>query len=925
MAIIPLLCLLTFTTLIFDISPIATSQPAQNIENNYHARVIYAGHKREEKEHILLTSEESFHVYPPRAPTGYSFRYSYFSVDSEYGKVEITDYNKVQKHTLMGSPRYVDFNDDVKPYVRITNIPPIPLLKYAYVDSDAFFIKEEIVSLLDNKIELEIYPPSSEAEFYQWFLTVMLDWYIPLKPSKIINPDGEDLLQNRTKNFSVNISSKTIRFYPQLAESSSYPFRYGLYTIYFAEGPDYPFNGVIRQDNSTFNEVIDVPAGSSVDLEIDTPAGGWDFFKGFLTLPQLSYQEDGSWHSYDMNKVAISDQIYYGEYPEITPLKLFFEGELFDVDHFFYKQLLIYDKKFKIRNDGSTDYRIKLAVESFFVKDSSCKWDENGLWVETASSMFQNAEKAFLYFDINDIYILRHIPAFFTELEEFEGHPLITIKDLYSPSGLEAMKYFQSSIDTSAFDNRYVSTSLDRAFVQIYDRSGGSDFGRYRFYIDWKPIQFWVKDHEGKAIEDVLVTVSPYGSAKTLNSTNTDRNGYGSLTVRNEGPYILSAIVDGLIVNQTYIDISDLRLDKTIILEVGSTTHEPTPSPSESSAQVEIGGIKLIPQETDKSCWAAASLMILDFYGTYTSLPSQQDLAVKLGSEEYYKNGLPQYRLLSWDWALSDPSFTKLDADPDYGIITESLTFHKVKLDIDLNRPIIILYAGDLWLGDLQISGPIVPFHSAVIVGYIDEPGEASDKVIIHDPWPRDEGIIETKEWIDVKEDLWFVCNAIRTRPRVLEGTVLTLQENQHKLYLHAYDSLGRHVGLNYETNQTEIEIPGATYLDFDDVIVIVLPLDVTDFQYVIDAKYAEEPTENYTIKITTVKEEKITFNTTKSGTINQDEKHESDFMDLSESVEDVWWQIPIAGVPMYLVLIGIVVVVILIMFVLLVKRKRKL
>jgi len=357
---------------------------------------------------------------------------------------------------------------------------------------------------------------------------------------------------------------------------------------------------------------------------------------------------------------------------------------------------------------------------------------------------------------------------------------------------------------------------------------------------------------------------------------------------------------------------------------LGSTTQEPTPSPLESSSQVEIKGIKLIPQETDSSCWAASSLMILDFYGIYEPLPSQLEFASKLGSEEYYWNGLPSYKLKSWDWALSDPAFTKLDADPDYGIITESLTFHKVKLDIDLDRPIIILYAGDLWIWELQILGPIVPFHSAVIVGYIDEPGEESDKVIIHDPWPRDEGTIEIREWENVKEELWFVCNALRTKPQVLEGTVLTLQETQHKLYLHAYDSLGRHVGLNYETNQTEIGIPGAYYMDFDDVIMIVLPLDVTNFQYVVDAKYAREPTESYNIKITKVKGEKITFNTVRSGTINQDEKHESDFMNLSESVEDAWWQIPIAGVPMYLVLIGIVVVVIVIAFVLIFKRRRK-
>jgi len=155
-------------------------------------------------------------------------------------------------------------------------------------------------------------------------------------------------------------------------------------------------------------------------------------------------------------------------------------------------------------------------------------------------------------------------------------------------------------------------------------------------------------------------------------------------------------------------------------------------------------------------------------------------------------------------------------------------------------------------------------------------------------------------------------------------NTVVTLQEFQHKLLLHIYDSQGRHIGINHDLNRLENGIPGSYYIDhLNGTISIILPSNVTEFQYVVDAKYAREPTENYNIKISTVKGEEIIFNTTKGGTINQDERYESDFINLGENVEDVWWMIPIAGVPMYFVIVGIIIAIIVIAFVLAIKRRK--
>ena len=82
-------------------------------------------------------------------------------------------------------------------------------------------------------------------------------------------------------------------------------------------------------------------------------------------------------------------------------------------------------------------------------------------------------------------------------------------------------------------------------------------------------------------------------------------------------------------------------------------------------------------------------------------------------------------------------------------------------------------------------------------------------------------------------------------------GQIIRLTETQHHLYLHVYDAQGNHVGLNYTTNQTELEIPGAFYFDdMNGTITIALPSTET-MKVVVDAIHAEDPIETYNVTVT--------------------------------------------------------------------------
>jgi hypothetical protein len=125
-------------------------------------------------------------------------------------------------------------------------------------------------------------------------------------------------------------------------------------------------------------------------------------------------------------------------------------------------------------------------------------------------------------------------------------------------------------------------------------------------------------------------------------------------------------------------------------------------------------------------------------------------------------------------------------------------------------------------------------------------------------------------------------------------GSTVSLEETGHKLYLHVYDSEGRHVGLDYETKTLEVNIPGAAYYDSDTTTIVFLPLETTAFRYVVDAKYATSETENYSVTLSGLREGLVASEITQQGTIRQEEKqgHEVEVAGDGKDIrlDRPWW-----------------------------------
>ena len=118
------------------------------------------------------------------------------------------------------------------------------------------------------------------------------------------------------------------------------------------------------------------------------------------------------------------------------------------------------------------------------------------------------------------------------------------------------------------------------------------------------------------------------------------------------------------------------------------------------------------------------------------------------------------------------------------------------------------------------------------------------------------ESMAEELAFYDVREQI-VKEHSLEFRHKFLEETndsvVVMLEEpaEQHKLYLHVYDANNRHVGFNHELNKVDVEIPEVFYIEYAHGTIITLPSHITNFRYVVDAKYAERPTEEYNITIT--------------------------------------------------------------------------
>ncbi|TET19669.1 redoxin domain-containing protein [Candidatus Bathyarchaeota archaeon] len=330
---------------------------------------------------------------------------------------------------------------------------------------------------------------------------------------------------------------------------------------------------------------------------------------------------------------------------------------------------------------------------------------------------------------------------------------------------------------------------------------------------------------------------------------------------------------------------SNVTVDKDVDSEITFITDA-----SFEGTRISPQHISLIGQETRVSCWAASSAMVLNFYGTYSGREYSRDIdfASEIGllwDWYYYHTGLKEVELIPFigRWESTMERLGRLDFYRD-----SDLTFEDVMDDMHNNRPIMALYY-DHGVG-----------HVVVIVGYVDRPGSDDDSVVINDPSPLGEGEVQIKPWKDVKARMLYALgpiriNAIRTLSQTIEGTILVFQESQHKLYLHIYDSQERHVGMNYTLDKVEVEIPDAKYLDFNTTTMVVLPPNISDFRYVIDAKYATEVIEDYSLVITSLRQGTLISEIKKSGVIEQgDEIEDTLYVSTGGSISGIetksWW-----------------------------------
>lgn len=115
-------------------------------------------------------------------------------------------------------------------------------------------------------------------------------------------------------------------------------------------------------------------------------------------------------------------------------------------------------------------------------------------------------------------------------------------------------------------------------------------------------------------------------------------------------------------------------------------------------------------------------------------------------------------------------------------------------------------------------------------------------------------------------------------------------EEGQHDLDLHVVDEFGRHVGVNYETGEYEIQIPNAktSYDTEGGSEIIYIPADL-EFKAYIDARDAEQSTEEYNITIGTILNETVIQSSIKTETITKGaiSSHEVKFEEKGITVEE--------------------------------------
>jgi hypothetical protein len=107
--------------------------------------------------------------------------------------------------------------------------------------------------------------------------------------------------------------------------------------------------------------------------------------------------------------------------------------------------------------------------------------------------------------------------------------------------------------------------------------------------------------------------------------------------------------------------------------------------------------------------------------------------------------------------------------------------------------------------------------------------------------------------------------------PRVLDELKFTLASGAD---LHVYDAADRHIGLNYETGELEIQISGATFVWVGDTQIVTVPDPIVG-NYTTRLVGTSETWSIYELLIEAISETEVLYTETHEDTISQGQTHE--------------------------------------------------
>jgi hypothetical protein len=126
----------------------------------------------------------------------------------------------------------------------------------------------------------------------------------------------------------------------------------------------------------------------------------------------------------------------------------------------------------------------------------------------------------------------------------------------------------------------------------------------------------------------------------------------------------------------------------------------------------------------------------------------------------------------------------------------------------------------------------------------------------------------------------WFNFHYTRSMPTMpaSNGLWFLLTHPEKELYLHVYDSEGRHIGYNPGspvTTKIDSDIPGSMYHDFrNGTDIIFVPPEITEFEIVVDGGSMEEPEESYELAYEVVSNNQVTYSETLTSEIRVGTNH---------------------------------------------------